>query len=69
MSGYPHETLQYSDENRIRIEDGIVKAKCSVIHIPPYIEIIPAAWINIVEATESSTQPMTQIEMREIRKS
>lgn len=68
MSRYPHEKLQDSDENRVRIEDSTVKAICSVINIPPYIEVIPAAGINIVEATESPTQPMAQIEMREIRK-
>ena len=66
MSRYPHEILQ--DENKIKIDDNTVKAICSVINVPPYIEILPTAGINIVEATDSPTQPMAQIEMRAIRK-
>ena len=54
--------------NKIRLEDSIIKAICSVKIVAPYFEIIPAAKINIVKATESPTQPMAQIEMREIRK-
>ncbi|KAH3737262.1 hypothetical protein DPMN_043845 [Dreissena polymorpha] len=40
---------------------------CSSITSPPIIEIIPAARINIIEATETPGAPMTQVEIREIR--
>ena len=65
MSRYPHQNLP---EERVRLEDQTVKAICSSVNIPPYIEILSCAHIDVLEATEVPGQAMAQIELREIRK-
>ena len=69
MSRYPNEK-EKEDHDRIRIDDKTVKTICSSIQIPveALIETLPAATINIVEATECPGQPLAQIEQREIRR-
>ena len=67
MSRYPYDQLTEDDE-RIKIDDKTVKTICSSALMPveALIEVIPAAAINIVEATECPGQPLAQIEQREI---
>ena len=67
MSRYPHDKLKLDDNEAVKIDNSTVKAICGYI-VPPYIEILTANNINIVEATEDPGQPMAQIEMREIRR-
>ena len=64
MSRYPH---SLSDEE-VKLEDQTIKAICGSVISPPYIEILPCAHINILDATEAPGQVMAQIEMREIRR-
>ena len=68
MSRYPYEQLM--EEDRIKIDDKTVKTICSSTQMPieALIEILPAASINIVEATDCPGQPLAQIEQREIRR-
>ena len=47
MPRYPHENLP---EERVRLEDQTVKAICSSVNIPPYIEILSCAHIDVLEA-------------------
>ena len=69
MSRYPYEK-EKEDHDRIRIDDKTVKTICSSIQTPveALIETLPAATINIVEATECPGQPLAQIEQRGIRR-
>lgn len=73
MSRYPFERIvtEAKDSSRIKIDDKTVKTICNNIHVDVfgYVETLPSAAINIVEATESQGQPLAQIEQREIRKS
>ena len=62
MSRYPFEKVE---EDRKKIDGKTVKTICGNIQIEALIETLPTASINIVEATESPGQPMTQIEQRE----
>lgn len=64
MSRFPHERLS---EQRMRVEDQTIKVICSSIMVPPYIETLPCAGINIVEVTDIPGQTLAQLEMREIR--
>jgi len=68
MSRYPYQKLLEKFDDLVKLEDSTVKTVCSVITIPPLIEILPVMNINIVEATEDPSQPMAQIEMTEIRR-
>ncbi len=43
MSRYPHEELP---EEKVKIEDGTVKAICSCIAVAPCIEILPCLNVN-----------------------
>lgn len=65
ISRYPHERL--SDES-VKLEDLTIKAICSSVNRLPYIEILPCAHINVLEATEAPGHTMAQIEIREIRR-
>ena len=67
MSRYPFEKVE--EEDRMKIDGKTVKTICGNIQIEALIETLPTASINIVEATESSGQPMAQTEQREIRRS
>ena len=69
MSRYPYDQLTEDDE-RIKIDDKTVMTICSSAQMPveALIEVIPAAAINIVEASECPGQPLAQIEQREIRR-
>ena len=51
----------------MKIDGRTVKTICGNIQIEALVETLPAASINIVEATESPGQPMAQIAQREIR--
>ena len=53
----------------MKIDGKTVKTICGNIKIQALIETLPAASINIVEATENPGQPIAQIEQREIRRS
>ena len=68
LSRYPHEKVIHEEEEKVRIDNSTVKAICSCITSPPFIEILPSHSINILEATEEQGQPMAQIEMREVRR-
>ena len=69
MSRYPYEQL-VEEEDRIKIDDKTVKTICSSTQLPieALIEVLPAASINIIEATDCPGQPLAQIEQREIRR-
>lgn len=74
LSRYPFDKesvteSQDTEENSLKIENEAVKAICSTITVPPFIEIVPCKNINIVEALEDPGQVMAQVEFREIRKS
>ena len=51
MSRYPYEKVEGDCENRVSIDDKIVKTICNNIQIEALIEFIPSASINIVEGT------------------
>ena len=63
MSRYPFDR---AEEDNMKIDGRTVKTICGNIQIEALVETLQAASINIVEATESPGQPMTQIEQREI---
>lgn len=67
MSRYPHERVE--DDQKVKIDDKTVKTICSFVQLQPrsYIETLPSAAINIVDATDCPGQPLAQIEQREIR--
>ena len=67
MSRYPHHKLE-SDNTLIKLDNKTVKAICNSMHTIPLIEVLPAAGINIVEATDTPGETLAQIEVREIRK-
>ncbi|XP_060575985.1 uncharacterized protein LOC132733359 [Ruditapes philippinarum] len=68
MSRYPYQQVTQEDGNEmIKLKNNIVKTICSRIIPPPYFETIPAD-IDIIEATDNPSQPMAQIEFREIRR-
>ena len=64
VSRYPFDR---TEEDSMKIDGRTDKTICGNIQIEALIETLPAASINIVEATESPGQPMAQIEQREIR--
>ena len=66
MSRYPFELV--TEGNSMKIDEKTVKTICGCIQVEALIETLPAASINIVEATEVPGQPMAQIEQRQIRK-
>lgn len=66
MSRYPHEKLSEKD-NTSELDNSTIKAICSNIQIPAYIEVINASAVNILDITENPGQPFAQIEAREIR--
>lgn len=68
MSRYPYERV--AEDNTIKIEDKTIKTICSISQTPveAFIETLPSASINIIEATECPGQPLAQIEQREIRR-
>ena len=63
MSRYPYEQLM-EEEDRIKIDDKTVKTICSSTQMPieALIEVLPAASINIIEATDCPGRPLAQIE-------
>lgn len=83
LSRYPYEILQaeqtkMDDSNiqsiqstecseQITMNDSTIKAICSCITVPSFIETFPTANINILEAFEEPGQVMAQKEMQEIR--
>ena len=66
MSRYPFELV--TEGNSMKIDEKTVKTICGFIQVEALIETLPAASINIVEATEVPCQPMAQIVQRQIRK-
>ena len=64
MSRYP---IRSQSGDEIVVEDSTVKAICNVIHSPPLIEILPINSINVLDIAESSSTPMAQVEIRELR--
>lgn len=54
--------------DHICIKDKTVKAICASIDLH-FVETLPSASINVIDATESPGQPMAQIELRELRRS
>ena len=66
MSRYPFKKCEETE--LVKIEDKTVKEISGCVCAVPYIETIPAATIDIVDATEMTGQPLCQIELREIRK-
>ena len=64
MSRYPFEKVE---DDSMKIDGRTFKSICGNIQIESFVEALPSASINIVEATERPTQPMAQIEQREIR--
>ena len=68
LSRYQHERVE-DDENAdlIKLDNNSVKAICSSIQTRTYAEVLPAASINIIEATDTSGSHLAQIELREIR--
>lgn len=68
MSRYPHEKLGEDGNHYIKVNNETVKAICSNIQAP-YIKILPAASLNVIDVTELAGESMAQIELRELRKS
>jgi hypothetical protein len=68
LSRYPF-VKEKTPDNIGKINNNKVKVICRTTVIPPYIEIIPCENLNILEATEDLTQPIAQVELRELRKS
>lgn len=65
MSRYPYDE---TNEESTRLDENTVKAICSPMVVPAFIETLPTSDINIVEVTEDVGRPLAQIEMREIRR-
>lgn len=69
MSRYPYHKLESLDGDQVKMDNDTVKeissCVCSAI---PYIESMPVAAIDIVEATDAPGQQLCQVELREIRK-
>jgi hypothetical protein len=68
MSRYPYEKLQSSSGEMVKIESDTVKAIYNGLQTTSYIETIPVASVNVIDITECPGQPLSQIELREIRK-
>ena len=58
LARYPFDGV---DVDSMKIDGRTVKTICRNIQIEALVETLPAASINIVEATKSPGQPMTQI--------
>ena len=65
MSRYPY---SYSDQDGVKMDDQTVKALCSVIVPPTYIEVLPSANLNIIETFEEQGQVLAQKDLFEIRR-
>lgn len=65
MSRYPFERVTQNEEVITKIDDSTVKTICSTIQVPPYIEVLSAS-LNIIDITETSGQPLAQVEIREL---
>ncbi len=53
----------------VKLDNHTVRAICSSIQVNSYIEVIPSASINIINATDPpDTSHLAQIELREIRR-
>lgn len=61
LSRYPYHKLD-SDSNLVKLDNKTVKAICNCIQESPLIEILTAAGINIIEATEVPGETMAQLE-------
>ena len=56
-----HREEELNEDNCIQIENNKDKTMCQTTQIEAFIEVLPSALINIVDATESPGQPLAQI--------
>lgn len=59
---------EQEEGHRVKMDDKSVKAVCSCMVRPTYIEVLPAASMNIVEMFEEQGQVLAQKDWIEIRK-